>query len=64
MPKKRKCIECGSTQKPHHKCVKCGRWFCKKHIEYASDPFASDIHDDHTKVWECEECRYESARAI
>lgn len=40
-----------------HKCVSCGKPFPQNKIEYAPDPYASDVYDDNTKVWMCEECR-------
>lgn len=33
-------------------------------IWWGSDPFNSEIHDDHTRYWICGGCRYESAMEI
>lgn len=32
--------------------------------DYGPDPFASEIRGDDTDVWECDSCRYSSARDI
>jgi hypothetical protein len=42
-------------------CITCGT---TENLEYGPDPFAEEIHGDDTPVWECEACRYESARDI
>lgn len=63
MPKKKKCAECGSTRDLHY-CEQCRRWFCYKHIEFGEDPYQSEIHDDHTEVWQCEKCRHEGRRDV
>jgi hypothetical protein len=58
-----KCSICGET-KNLHRCYSCKKYFCKEHIEYDADPYASEIGGDNTKVWECFECRKESALDI
>ena len=47
-----------------HKCVCCKKMFSEKDIEYAPDPYSNEIDNDDTKVWECCECRNESADDI
>ncbi len=44
------------------KCCKCGK--VGEDLTYAPDPFAKEINGDDTPVWECEECRYQSAMDI
>ena len=52
-------------KKGHHKCVSCGCWVKEgEHMIYDSDPYADEIHNDNTKVWECSSCRHESAMDI
>jgi hypothetical protein len=43
-----KCIHCGSTEK----------------VTVCEDPYAADLHGDHTEAPRCEECCKESAREI
>jgi hypothetical protein len=45
------------TQSPAEKgkCRDCG----SEDATFAPDPFASEIHDDETPVWLCENCRHE-----
>lgn len=33
-------------------------------VSFGPDPFASDVHGDHTPVWLCESCAYERAMDI
>jgi hypothetical protein len=42
-------------------CPECG---LLAECTYDADPFREDIHADATPVWECAQCRYESARDI
>ena len=47
------------------KCIACGCSDTKKNpVTEDPDPFQSEINDDETIVWECDECRYDSAMAI
>lgn len=32
--------------------------------DFDADPYAYDIHNDDTKMWECDYCRYQSAMDI
>ena len=59
-----KCSVCKSEDYSIHYCEDCGKPFCERHIIYEEDPFAAEIHDDHTKVWACEDCRLESVADI
>lgn len=43
-------------------CKSCGS--TAEDVTLAPDPFAEEIYGDVTPVWECENCRYESARDI
>ena len=58
-----KCTVCSELEKLH-RCVGCGKWFCEEHIEYSPDPYAYDVGNDDTPVWECDDCRMESAADI
>jgi hypothetical protein len=44
------------------KCCRCGK--VGDDVTYGPDPFAEEIAGDDTPVWECEECRYQSAMDI
>lgn len=33
-------------------------------VVFQSDPFSSEIHDDHTEMWLCVRCAYESSMDI
>jgi hypothetical protein len=49
------------------KLEKSGSVICscgKRGATYGPDPYAADINDDDTPVWECEDCRHESAMDI
>ncbi len=47
------------------KCSNCGCEDTKDNsVTFGPDPYQSDINDDDTEVWECENCRYESAMDI
>jgi hypothetical protein len=47
------------------KCIKCGCSNTKENpVTFGEDPFAAEINDDHTEVWECDDCRRESADDI
>lgn len=43
------------------KCPRCGE---VKDLWYGPDPYQSDINDDDTPVWQCDDCAYESAQDI
>jgi hypothetical protein len=43
------------------KCCSCGT---KQNLEWGPDPFAIEISGCHEPVWECENCRKESAADI
>ena len=43
-----------------HRCVGCGKLFNEEDIQYAPDPYQSDVNDNDDNVWECVGCRYES----
>ena len=47
-----------------HCCVGCRKLFDEKDISFSPDPFAEEICGDTKKVWECSECRYQSAMDI
>ena len=47
-----KCINCGCSDTPENPVTK------------APDPYNAEINEDETEVWECENCRYESAQDI
>lgn len=44
------------------KCPVCHK--VKDDIEWGPDPYADDIHNDDTPVWECGDCRKTSADEI
>ncbi len=46
------------------RCQDCHKLFPHGEIEYAPDPYAEEINDDMTPVWECLKCRHESAMDI
>lgn len=47
------------------KCIICERSSTKGNpVIKAPDPYNSEINDDETEVWECLECREESALDI
>ncbi len=39
-----------------YKCSTCEGLFEKKCIHFCEDPYASEINDDHSKDWYCDEC--------
>jgi len=43
------------------KCCSCG---CTDNLEWGPDPYAYDINNDDTPVWECDHCREQSAMDI
>jgi len=57
---------CNEPFKDIQVCCSCGKEFSVSSgdIEFGPDPFAEDVHNDPTPVWECEDCRYESAMDI
>ena len=47
------------------KCVLCGCSTTKENPVYKDpDPYNSEINNDDTEVWECQDCRKESERDI
>jgi hypothetical protein len=42
-------------------CESCGT---KENISFGPCPFASEINEDYTEIWLCEECSYERAMEI
>lgn len=47
------------------KCCSCECSNTKENpVTKGADPYADEIKGDETEVWECERCRYESARDI
>ena len=46
---------------PNPKCIFCET---EDDLEYGPDPYASEICNNETDVWECHECRYQSAMDI
>ncbi len=48
----------------NHRCISCRKLFKESEIEYAPDPYASDVYNDNTKVWMCGRCRKERAEDI
>ena len=50
-----------------HECCSCGKWATEHEtnpVIFESDPYAEEINGDSTEVWECEECRHQSAMDI
>ncbi|QGH79482.1 hypothetical protein SEA_LIMPID_177 [Streptomyces phage Limpid] len=39
-------------------------WACDGVLTFEPDPFAQEIHDDHSNYWNCDGGRYESAMDI
>lgn len=42
---------------------RCRQDYCTtpyQNVTFAEDPFAAEIWDDYTKVWQCENCRENS----
>jgi hypothetical protein len=50
--------------KGKHLCAGCNHFFAEPDIEWGPDPFSSEIHDDHTPMWLCDDCRYNSMMEI
>ena len=47
------------------KCSNCGCSNTKENPVYKDeDPYQAEINDDHTEIWECMECRDDSAGDI
>lgn len=47
------------------KCIICGRSSTKENpVTKEPDPYDSEVNGDETEVWECAECREESADEI
>ena len=44
-----------------NECCICGT---TENLEYGPDPYAQDVNEDDTPVWECGNCRYESVQDI
>jgi C4-type Zn-finger protein len=50
------------TRKPRRmRCPSCQQM---KDCYWGPDPYASEIHNNNTPVWECADCRYQSAQDI
>jgi hypothetical protein len=50
-----------------HECSHCRRWATEYEtnpVTYGEDPYAAEIADDHTEIWECDNCREQSAMDI
>ncbi len=47
-----------------HKCIFCKKMFPESKITFDSDPYAEEINRDKTPVWECYDCRHQSAMDI
>jgi ribosomal protein L37AE/L43A len=50
-----------------HECESCHRWATEHErnpVTWGEDPYASEISDDHTEIWECENCREESSMEV
>ena len=45
-----------------HECESCGQR--KEDVSFGEDPYQSEINDNHTEVWMCADCRYESSMGI
>lgn len=43
------------------KCPVCGE---DKELFYGPDPYAQELYDDETPVWQCSDCAHESAMDI
>lgn len=53
------------SQEGEMKCTRCSCSNTKENpVTKAPDPYASEIHDDDTDVWECASCREQSALDI
>lgn len=46
------------------RCVGCEELFNRDDIEYGPDPYDEDVGGDDTPVWECDDCRTQSAMDI
>ena len=47
------------------KCISCECSDTKENpVTLGPDPYADEIHDDNTEVWECENCREDSRMDI
>lgn len=53
--------EVAEDNRDHKCCHDCGS---KDNTVFVSDPYLSDIHEDHTKRWLCESCIDESMADI
>lgn len=47
-----------------YRCVRCNILFTGDKITYGPDPYALDIENDRTNVWECKNCSYERSMDI
>ena len=45
-----------------HTCVDCGEY--KNDVTFQPCPLASEIHEDDTLMWLCDDCYYERAMEI
>lgn len=64
------CERVGPMTSSYDHCVDTSRYsYTLKHegsicVMWTEDPFAADVHDDHTKHLLCWECVYESGQEI
>ena len=54
--------ERSSSSSDNHPCCACGT--VGDDVTFGPDPYAEEIGNDDTPVWECENCRHESAQDI
>ena len=59
--KARKKAKDKKPRKPPRRCSHCGG---TKDLSFAPDPYSSDVHNDDTPVWECGDCREQSAADV
>jgi hypothetical protein len=50
------CNEEKVTEKKYRDCESCHNQFLEEELTYDADPFASEIYDDETPCWMCDEC--------
>ena len=50
------------TEEKPEVCPGCNKGSVE--LEFAEDPYMSEIEDDHTPVWLCDDCRWKSAQDI
>lgn len=47
-----------------HECNACGKMFDEADLYWGPDPFQSEINDDDTPMWLCDDCYQASADEI